>query len=124
MKSEKEFYEFLSDFIKSKRKELNLTNENLSFLTKVDYKTVSQLQNKNTGCNAYNLYKILYVLGLDIFENDSDISINKINKIKAIANLVKACPDSSVNIIEEIVKIFVRKNLKKNNNEYDNIQKI
>lgn len=110
MRTEEEFYKFLGETIKEKRKKLELTNESLSFLTKIDYKTVSQLQNNNTGCNAYNFYKILYILGIDVTEEKiENPNIGKVNHSKLIDNLLDSCSDSDICIIEEIVKIFAKK---------------
>jgi len=53
MMEEKEFYKYLSVFIKSKRKELKLTNEDLSYLSKIDV-------------SKYHYYKIIKMVAMHI----------------------------------------------------------
>ena len=77
MMEEIEFYKYLSIFIKSKRKELKYTNEELAYLSKVDVSKISLLQNNKTGCNAYTLYKILVALGINLFEIKDGVNVDK-----------------------------------------------
>ena len=93
MLTEKEFYKYLSIFIKNKRKDLKLTNEALFMLSGVDLSKISLLQNNRTGCNAYTLYKILFSLNLDIFNiNDVDkVSLKEnIKKLEDISDFLKS----------------------------------
>lgn len=92
MMSEKEFYQYLSAFIKTKRKEANYTNEDLAYSSKTDVSKISLLQNNKTGCNAYTLYKILLVLGVNIF-----------NKEIKIPNLKKQIVEDNIKKLEEYI---------------------
>ena len=74
---EKEFYKYLSIFMKSKRKELKLTNEDLAHSSNTDVSKISLLQNNKTGCSAYTLYKILLVLGVNLFDKKKEIDLDK-----------------------------------------------
>lgn len=92
MMNEKEFYKYLSVFIKTKRKELKLTNENLAYSSNIDVSKISLLQNNKTGCNAFTLYKILLVLGIDLFSQNKKINLdNKIleENIKLLENYIR-----------------------------------
>lgn len=77
MMDEKEFYKYLSIFMKSKRKELKLTNEDLAHSSNTDVSKISLLQNNKTGCSAYTLYKILLVLGVNLFDKKKEIDLDK-----------------------------------------------
>lgn len=77
MMDEKEFYKYLSVFMKSKRKELKLTNEDLAHSSNTDVSKISLLQNNKTGCSAYTLYKILLVLGVNLFDKKKEIDLDK-----------------------------------------------
>lgn len=95
MLNEKDFYKQLSTLIKTKRKDLNLTNESLFMLSGVDLSKISLLQNNKTGCNAYTLYKILFTLNIDIFninnidKNTLDQNINKLNDVSLFLKKLK-----------------------------------
>ena len=95
MLNEKDFYKPLSTLIKTKRKDLNLTNESLFMLSGVDLSKISLLQNNKTGCNAYTLYKILFTLNIDIFninnidKNTLDQNINKLNDVSLFLKKLK-----------------------------------
>ncbi len=52
---------------------MNYTNEDLAYSSKTDVSKISLLQNNKTGCNAYTLYKILLILGINIFNKDTHI---------------------------------------------------
>ena len=75
--NENEFYQYLAVFIKTKRKELKYTNEELGYSSKTDVSKVSLLQNNKTGCSAYTLYKILLVLGVNLFDKKKEIDLDK-----------------------------------------------
>lgn len=95
MLNEKDFYKQLSILIKTKRKDLNLTNESLFMSSGVDLSKISLLQNNKTGCNAYTLYKILFTLNIDIFninninKNILDQNINKLNEVSLFLKKLK-----------------------------------
>ena len=95
MLNEKDFYKQLSILIKTKRKDLNLTNESLFMSSGVDLSKISLLQNNKTGCNAYTLYKILFTLNIDIFninninKNTLDQNINKLNDVSLFLKKLK-----------------------------------
>ena len=72
MLTEKEFYKKLSLFIKSRRRELNLTNESLFMSSGVDISKISLLQNNKSGCTAYTMYKLLVSLNIDIFKTNDE----------------------------------------------------
>lgn len=72
MLTEKEFYKKLSLFIKSRRRELNLTNESLFMSSGVDISKISLLQNNKSGCTAYTTYKLLVSLNIDIFKTNDE----------------------------------------------------
>ncbi len=87
--NENEFYQYLAVFIKTKRKELKYTNEELGYSSKTDVSKVSLLQNNKTGCSAYTLYKILLTLGVNIFEENSIPNLDK----KIIEDNIKKLED-------------------------------
>lgn len=95
MLNEEDFYKQLSILIKTKRKDLNLTNESLFMSSGVDLSKISLLQNNKTGCNAYTLYKILFTLNIDIFninninKNILDQNINKLNDVSLFLKKLK-----------------------------------
>ena len=95
MLNEKDFYKQLSILIKTKRKDLNLTNESLFMSSGVDLSKISLLQNNKTGCNAYTLYKILFTLNIDIFninninKNTLDQNINKLSDVSLFLKKLK-----------------------------------
>lgn len=95
MLNEEDFYKQLSILIKTKRKDLNLTNESLFMSSGVDLSKISLLQNNKTGCNAYTLYKILFTLNIDIFninninKNILDQNINKLNEVSLFLKKLK-----------------------------------
>ena len=95
MLNEEDFYKQLSILIKTKRKDLNLTNESLFMSSGVDLSKISLLQNNKTGCNAYTLYKILFTLNIDIFnmnninKNTLDQNINKLNDVSLFLKKLK-----------------------------------
>ena len=95
MLNEEDFYKQLSILIKTKRKDLILTNESLFMLSGVDLSKISLLQNNKTGCNAYTLYKILFTLNIDIFninnidKNTLDQNIDKLNDVNLFLKKLK-----------------------------------
>ena len=94
MMDENEFYRYLAIFIKSKRKEMNFTNEELAYLSKTDVSKISLLQNNKNGCTAYTLYKILLTLGVNIFEKNG------------IPNLDKQIIEDNIKKLEDYIKFL------------------
>ena len=94
MLSRDEFYKELSNLIRTRRKQLNLTNESIFAISGVDLSKVSTLQNynsnKNTGCTAYTLYKILLALNIDLFKPNKDINTLLFDNIKELEKIVKS----------------------------------
>lgn len=96
MLSRDEFYKELSNLIRTRRKQLNLTNESIFAISGVDLSKISTLQNyngsKNIGCTAYTLYKILLVLGIDLFEpikNRDELLLDSIKELEKIVKSLK-----------------------------------
>ncbi len=90
MLTEEEFYTKLAGFIKIKRKNLNLTNEKLAEISDMDLSKISLLQNSRQGCNGYSLYKILYSLDVNIFDDNIKLNFDKLEiNIKNIKDLLK-----------------------------------
>lgn len=94
MLSRDEFYKELSNLIRTKRKQLNLTNESIFAISGVDLSKISTLQNyngnKNIGCTAYTLYKILLALGIDLFKPIEDKDKLLFDNIRELEKIVKS----------------------------------
>lgn len=94
MLSKDEFYKELSNLIKTRRKQLNLTNESIFAVSGVDLSKISTLQNyngnKNTGCTAYTLYKILLALDIDLFKPANNKDKLLFDNVKELERIVKS----------------------------------
>lgn len=94
MLSRDEFYKELSNLIKTRRKQLNLTNESIFAISGIDLSKISTLQNynvnKNIGCTAYTLYKILLALGIDLFKPAEDKDKLLFDNIIELEKIVKS----------------------------------
>ena len=78
MVSEDELLSVLSDFIRKKRIENNLSCEKLAELCDMDYSSLNLIENKKQNPRSYSLYKILLNLDFDILsqihkENSSQV---------------------------------------------------
>ena len=66
MLSEEEFLTAISDYIRKKRLENNISCEKLAELCEMDYSSVNLIENKKQNPRSYSLYKILSNLDFDI----------------------------------------------------------
>lgn len=93
MLSEEEFYKNLATFIKTKRKNLNLTNEKLADISDMDLSKISLLQNGKHGCSGYSLYKLLHSLNVNILDSNIILNSKQLEKnivhIEEILNFLK-----------------------------------
>ncbi len=66
MLTEEEFLSVISDYIRKKRLENNISCEKLAEMCDMDYSSVNLIENKKQNPRSYSLYKILANLDMDI----------------------------------------------------------
>ena len=87
MLTEEEFLSVISDYIRKKRLENNISCEKLAEMCDMDYSSVNLIENKKQNPRSYSLYKILANLDMDIASQIKKEEIPKTLQEKLFAKL-------------------------------------
>jgi len=66
MLSDKDFAVVVGDFIRKARQQNKMTSEELAAESRLDYSTISLIENGRRQVKACTLYRILYALNIDL----------------------------------------------------------
>ena len=89
MLDDKDFAVVVGDFIRKARQQNKMTSEELAAESRLDYSTISLIENGKRQVKACTLYRILYALNIDLEEllsgkntrSNEDILIDRIRKL-------------------------------------------
>lgn len=107
MLDELEFKKLLAEKIKALRYKKNLKTEGLAYFSDMDARSINVIENGKVHPRSYTLYKILYALDENIFEN---LFLNQNNDQELI------------NVINRKIKNLNNKNLEAINFIIDNLE--
>ncbi len=110
MLNEKEFLRLISDSIRKRRLSNKISSEKLSELSGMDYSSINLIENQKQNPRSYSLYKLLYVLDIDITkdlkENISQQNVEDkiLRKLNLMSNIQKEALLKLIDNFEIIAK--------------------